>query len=444
MELIQTKLNLYLPNDDVVRESRPYNIFKEHPNLVIASLTNISVTSSAIRNIKLSLISFNYSAENGQDQRYANPDEFIRVEKIDNSGFTLEYISFGVDCPVSARPYSNYSYYTNSFSSAVFKISSPEINKRFPGIDIAVLCDPYFFMRQLQTTKTLEGGILPIKYYYKNGGLYLDKLRVLFDDENNVKGNQLLLDYSKKRTECSFVSRKKLVPGKLYSSTRTNYGSYYIYLGDFKDCLTIPRWNCSLLFDWGKPNDVNYVFRSAIDYEHGGSLILEFSSFNTIDFDLKDLNYLTAIKTIVSYHNNLSAATAWGGLTIKVVPESSLLRGIELDDFIKMDGLFSPEEMITNYVDENIADGNFEFPGYNLTSSLVWGKVKGNSRLVDSLITKFAIEFIQRKNYGKYVDFKSNFQTITGISESTLDNKIKDIEQKINSKLNNQNISSNP
>ena len=53
MELIQTKLNLYLPSDDVVREARPYNIFKKYPNLVIASLTNTSVSASAKRNLKI-------------------------------------------------------------------------------------------------------------------------------------------------------------------------------------------------------------------------------------------------------------------------------------------------------------------------------------------------------------------------------------------------------
>jgi hypothetical protein len=352
------------------------------------------------------------------------------VEKIDNSDFTLEFLSFGVDYPINDRPYSCYGCYTNAFAAAVFRITSPEINRRFPKISIAIFCDPSFFMKQLEFTKTLENGRLPIKYYYKGGGLYLDKLRVVFDDVDNIKGNQHILSYSKKRSEDAFVPRKKLVPGKLYSSTRTNYGTYFLYLGEFDKCLTITRWRDNILFDWNNPAKINYIPQRSTDFEHAGSLILEFTSFNSVDFDLKGLDYMSAIKTMITYHNNISASNYWGGLNIKVVPQNTLLRGIELDDFVKT-GSLSPQEEIINYVDENIAAGQLDFLGHNLISSLIWDKVKNDAKLLDSVVTRFAIGYIHHQTCGKYEDIRDNFQTVTGISSSILDDKIKEIEAKI-------------
>lgn len=438
MELIQTKLNLYLPSDDVVREARPYNIFKKYPNLVIASLTNTSVSASAKRNLKISIYSFNYAKkDSSSSSTYIDNDKidrFIRTEKIDNQDFTLEFLSYGLDYPINSSAYSYYSYSVHAYDAAVFKITSPELDKKFPGIDIAVLCSPSFFMRQLVIAKTLDEGRLPMKFYYKSGGLYIDKLRVWFEDMNDIRGNQHLLNYSKKRSEDGFVSGKNLVPGRLYSSTRTNYGSYYLYLGDFEKCLTTVKWKESLLFDWNNAYSSNCHGSPKQGQNHGGKLILEFSYFDKINFDLKGLDYISALKTLISSHNGRVKNSVWGGYNIKIVPQSTCLRGIELDEFINLKGQPSPEDLVIGYVDENISNGNYNFQGNNIMTSLVWNKFKDNIDLRDVLIDKFAASYLsQSSNYGmKYENIRENFKTITELDENLLDIAIQSLAKKSN------------
>lgn len=438
MELIQTKLNLYLPSDDVVREARPYNIFKKYPNLVIASLTNTSVSASAKRNLKISIYSFNYAKkDSSSSSTYVDNDEIdrsIRTEKIDNQDFTLEFLSYGLDYPINSSAYSYYSYSVHAYDAAVFKITSPELDKKFPGIDIAVLCNPSFFMRQLVIAKTLDEGRLPMKFYYKSGGLYIDKLRVWFEDMNDIRGNQHLLNYSKKRSEDGFVSGKNLVPGRLYSSTRTNYGSYYLYLGDFEKCLTTVKWKESLLFDWNNAHSSNCYGSPKQGQNHGGKLILEFSYFDKINFDLKGLDYISALKTLISSHNGRVKSSVWGGYNIKIVPQSTCLRGIELDEFIDLKGQPSPEDLVIGYVDENISNGNYNFQGNNIMTSLVWNKFKDNIDLRDVLIDKFAASYLsQSGNYGmKYENIRENFKTITELDENLLDIAIQSLAKKSN------------
>ena len=109
-ELIQTKLNLYLPSDDVVREKRPYNIFKKYPNLVIVSLTHPTISKSAAFNLERSLYYLNY-ADNPKD--WNDVRQKIRVEVIDNIDFSLTFLSYGPDVPInnSNTGYNHYRYY---------------------------------------------------------------------------------------------------------------------------------------------------------------------------------------------------------------------------------------------------------------------------------------------------------------------------------------------
>ena len=439
MELIQTKLNLYLPSDDVVREIRPYNIFKKYPNLVIASLTNTSVSASAKRNLKISIYSFNYAKKDSSSSSstYVDNDEIdrsIRIEKIDNRDFTLEFLSYGLDIPINPSAYSYYNYSIHAYDAAVFKISSPELDKKFPGLDIAILCSPSFFMRQLVIAKTLDEGRLPMKFYYKSGGLYMDKLRVWFGDINDIRGNQHLLEYSRKRSEDSFVSGKKLIPGRLYSSTRTNYGSYYLYLGDFEKCLTTIKWKESFLFDWSNAHSSNCCGSSKQGQNHGGKLILEFSCFDKINFDLKGLDYISALKTLISSHNGKVKSSVWSGYNIKIVPQSTCLRGIELDEFINLKGQPSPEDLVISYIDENISNGNYNFQGNNIMVSLVWDKFKNNVVLRDVLVDKFAASYLSQSSiYGmKYENIRENFKTITELDENFLDVAIQSFSKKLN------------
>ena len=438
MELIQTKLNLYLPSDDVVREARPYNIFKKYPNLVIASLTNTSVSASAKRNLKISIYSFNYAKKDSSNSStyvdYDEIDRSIQTEKINNQDFTLEFISYGLDYPINSSSYSYYSYSVHAYDAAVFKISSPELDKKFPGLDIAILCNPSFLMRQLVIAKTLDEGRLPMKFYYKSGGLYIDKLRVWFEDMNDIRGNQHLLEYSRKRSEDSFVSGKNLVPGRLYSSTRTNYGNYYLYLGDFEKCLTTVKWKESLLFDWSNAHSSNCYGSPKQGQNHGGKLILEFSYFDKINFDLKGLDYISALKTLISSHNGKVKSSVWGGYDIKIVPQSTCLRGIELDEFINLKGQPSPEDLVIGYVDENIFNGNYNFQGNNIITSLVWNKFKNNIDLRDVLVDKFAASYLsQSGNYGmKYENIRENFKTITELDPLFLDTAVQSLTKKSN------------
>lgn len=426
MRLIQTKLNLYLPSDDVVRKERPYNIFRKFPNLVIATLSTTN-NKAAIRNLKFSIYSSNYTKKSGNtDVDYNTVDQFIRVEEIDNQDFTLEFLSCGLDCPINSIPCSYFNYSIHTYNAAVFKISSPELDKKFPGLDIGILCNPSFLMKQLSATRTLDNGRLPVKYYYVSGGLFLDKLRVWFDDMNNIRGNQHLLDYSRKRSEDSFVSGKNLIPGKLYSSTRTDYGEYFLYLGEFEKCLTTVKWKNSLIFDWSSAYSSNCYGNPKGGLNHGGKLILEFSCFDHINFDLKGLDYMTAMRTIISTHNRKVSASPWGGYSIKIVPPETRLRGIELDDFINVDEQFSPEILVENYINENLSSGNYDFIGNNILTSLMWDKFKNNGNLKNILIEKFAASYnSQASNYGtKYENIRDNFKTITGLDPSLLDVKI--------------------
>ena len=434
MRLIQTKLNLYLPSDDVVRKERPYNIFRKFPNLVIATLSTTN-NKAAIRNLKFSIYSSNYTKKSGNtDVDYNTVDQFIRVEEIDNQDFTLEFLSCGLDCPINSIPCSYFNSSINTYNAAVFKISSPELDKKFPGLDIGILCNPSFLMKQLSATRTLDNGRLPVKYYYVSGGLFLDKLRVWFDDMNNIKGNQHLLDYSRKRSEDSFVSGKNLIPGKLYSSTRTDYGEYFLYLGEFERCLTTVKWRDSLIFDWSSAYSSNCYGNPKGGLNHGGKLILEFSCFDQINFDLKGLDYITAMRTIISIHNRKISASPWSGYHIKVVPPESRLRGIELDDFINVDEQLSPETLVENYINENLSSGNYDFIGDNILTSLVWDKFKNNGNLRNTLIEKFAASFhSQASTYGtKYENIRDNFKTITGLDPSLLDVKIQFFSKKSN------------
>lgn len=434
MKLIQTKLNLYLPSDDVVREERPYNIFRKFPNLVIATLSTTE-SKSAIRNLKISVHTFNYVKPEKANITYEEVDRIIRSERIDNQDFTLEFLSYGLDHPINSTSYSYYNYSIHAYDAAVFKISSPELDKKFPGLDIGVLCSPSFLMKELAVTKTLECGRLPVKYYYVSGGLFLDKLRIWFDDMNNIKGNQHLLDYSKKRSENSFVSGKKLVPGKLYSSTRTEYGSYFLYLGEFEKCLTTNKWKSSILFDWNSAYSVNFYGNNANSHQnHGGKLILEFSCFDQINFDLKGLDYITALRTIISTHNEKVKVSAWNGYTLKVVPPETCLRGIELDDFINFNGQLSLETQVENYINENLVNGNYDFPGSNILTSLVWYKFKDNEDFRDIMLEKFAISYWKQiQSYGmKYETIKENFKTVTELDGDLLDKALKSTMQKVN------------
>jgi hypothetical protein len=436
MRLIQTKLNLYLPSDDVVRGERPYNIFRKFPNLVIATLSTTN-SSSAIKNLKYSIYTFNYSKpdkNSNADVDYNTVDRSIRVERIDNQDFTLEFISCGLDYPTNSMSYSYFNYSIHTYDAAVFKISSPELDKKFPGLDIGVLCSPSFLMKQLSATRTLDEGKLPLKYYYVSGGLFLDKLRVWFDDMNNVKGNQHLLDYSKKRSESSFKSGKNLIPGKLYSSTRTEYGSYFLYLGEFEKCLTTVKWKSSLVFDWNSAYSSNCYGTTKGGQNHGGKLVLEFSSFDNINFDFKGLDYITAMRAIVSIHNGRVNSNPWNGYNIKVVPPETCLRGVELDDFINIGGQLSPETLVENYINENLSAGNYDFSGNNILVSLVWDKFKDNEDLRKILIEKFALSYWRQiNNYGiKYDNIRENFKTITELDPNLLDRAVNTV-----SKMNN-------
>lgn len=438
MRLIQTKLNLYLPSDDVVRGERPYNIFRKFPNLVIATLSTTN-SSSAIKNLKYSIYTFNYTKpdkNSNADVDYDTVDRSIRVEKIDNRDFTLEFLSCGLDYPINSMSYSYFNYSIHTFDAAVFKISSPELDEKFPGLDIGILCSPSFLMKQLSATRNLENGKLPLKYYYVSGGLFLDKLRVWFDDMNNIKGNQYLLDYSRKRSESSFKSGKSLIPGKLYSSTRTEYGNYFIYLGEFERCLTTVKWRDSLIFDWNSAYSSNCYGNSKGGQNHGGKLILEFGSFDVINFDLKGLDYITAMRSIVSVHNGRVNSNPWNGYAIKVVPPETHLRGVELDDFINIGGQFSSETLVENYINENLSIGNYDFPGNNILVSLVWDKFKNDKTLQNLLVEKFALSYWrQTASYSmKYENIRENFKTITELDPSILD---KAINNTANRKINN-------
>jgi hypothetical protein len=435
MRLIQTKLNLYLPSDDVVREDRPYNIFRKFPNLVIATLCT-TTSSSAISNLKYSIYTFNYSKpdkNSNVDVDYDTVNRSIRVEKIDNQDFTLEFLSCGLDYPINSMSYSYFNYSIHTYDAAVFKISSPELDKKFPGLDIGILCSPSFLMKQLSATRTLDNGRLPLKYYYVAGGLFIDKLRVCFDDMNNIRGNQHLLDYSKKRSEGSFKSGKKLIPGKLYSSTRTECGNYFLYLGEFEKCLTSTKWRSSHVFDWNSAYSSNcYGTNNKAGQNHGGKLILEFSSFDVINFDLKGLDYITAMRTIITVHNRKVDSSPWSGYSIEIVPPETCLRGVELDDFINVDGQFSPETLVESYINENLSNGNYDFPGNNILASLVWDKFKDNEALKDVLIEKFAQSYWRQiNNYGmKYENIRENFKTITELDGHLLDKAVNIVSQR--------------
>lgn len=428
MRLIQTKLNLYLPSDDVVRGERPYNIFRKFPNLVIATLSTTN-SSSAIKNLKCSIYTFNYSKPNknsNADVDYDVVDRSIRVERIDNRDFTLEFLSCGLDYPINSMSYSYFNYSIHTFDAAVFKISSPELDKKFPGLDIGILCSPSFLMKQLSATRTLDEGKLPLKYYYVSGGLFLDKLRVWFNEMGSINGNQHLLDYSKKRSEGSFKSGKNLIPGKLYSSTRTEYGNYFIYLGEFERCLTTVKWRDSFIFDWNSAYSSNCYGNSKGGQNHGGKLILEFGSFDVINFDLKGLDYITAMRSIISVHNGRVNSNPWNGCAIKVVPPETHLRGVELDDFINIGGQLSSETLVENYINENLSIGNYDFPGNNILVSLVWDKFKNDKTLQSLLVEKFALSYWrQTANYSmKYENIRENFKTITELDPLVLDKAI--------------------
>lgn len=430
-ELIQTKLNLYLPNDSVVSEKRPYNIFKKYPNLVIVSLTHPTISKSAAFNLKKSLYYLNY-ADDPKD--WDDVQQKIRVEVIDNIDFSLTFLSYGPDTPINCdnRSYNSYRYHSEPYGSVIFKINFPEIKNKFPNLELAVLCEPTFLIKQLMEFKTIENGLLPVNYYFKSGGLYLDKLRIQFTEMSIVNKNQSIIGYSKRRSEGKFVSRKNLIPGRVYTTSRTDYGTFFLYLGEFNECLINKNWGTIDVFNWGNPyraylcNSSNTTMGSL-----EGSLIIEFSYFGMVDFNLKGLDFLTALQTIVCGHNVRTQVSPFSGYDIRLIPKTSYFRGIEMDTLLQIDSSLSPKDIIKNYVFDNIHNKIYDFNGYNIMSSLIWDEVKGDKDFVDSLVERFAFYYLNQlqSNRMDYSRVKDSFMSITNLPGEMLDDAI--------SKLNN-------
>ena len=133
-------------------------------------------------------------------------------------------------------------------------------------------------------------------------------------------------------------------------------------------------------------------------------------------------------------HNEKVDASPWNGYDLKVVPPGTCLRGVELDDFIKISGQLSPEILVENYINENLSTGNYDFIGNNILASLVWDKIKDNVGLRDTLIAKFASSYWrQLKSYGmKYENIRENFKTITELDGHLLDKAVNTVNVKVN------------
>lgn len=433
-ELIQTKLNLYLPSDDVVREKRPYNIFKKYPNLVIVSLTHPTVSKSTILNLERSLYYLNY-ADDPKD--WDNVQQKIRVEIIDNTDFTLTLLSYGPDVPINNNNgYNCYRYYSDPYNSVIFKINSPEIKNKFPNLELAVLCEPTFLIRQLSEIKFMENGLLPINYYFKSGGLYIDKLRIQFIEMNTINKDQSIIGYSKRRSEGKFVSRKDLVPGKVYTTSRTDYGIFFLYLGEFSECLTNKNWGTIDVFNWENPYRAYLCSSSSrSNTDMGsleGSLILEFSYFKQIDFNLRGVEFLTALQTIICGHNTQTQISPFSGYNIRLIPKTSHLRGIEIDTLLQISNLLSPKDIIKNYVFDNIHNKIYDFYGYNIMSSLIWDEIKGEKDFVNSLVERFAYTYLSQlqSNRMDYSRVKDSFVSITNLPGEMLDDAVSKLNTK--------------
>ena len=425
-ELIQTKLNLYLPDDGVVREKRPYNIFKKYPNLVIVSLTHPTIGKGAVFNLERSLYYLNY-ADNPKD--WNDICQKFRVETIDNTDFSLTFLSYGPDNSIHNNGYCSYRYHLDPYNSIIVKITSPEIKNKFPDLELAVLCEPTFLIRQLSEVKSIENGLLPINYYFKDGGLYIDKLRILFMDMNLVNKDQSIIGYSKRRSEGKFVPRKDLVPGKVYTTSRTDYGTFFLYLGEFDECLINKSWGVINVFDWENPYKTYLCSSSRRNIDVGsleGSLILEFPYFNQIKFSLKGLDFLTALQTIICGHNAQTQTSPFGGYNIRLIPKTSCLKGIEIDTLLQINNSLSPKDIIKNYVFDNIHNKICDFQGYNIMSSLVWDEIKGEKGFVGSLVERYAYCYLNqlKSNKMEYSRVRDSFNFITNLPGEMLDDAI--------------------
>lgn len=427
-ELIQTKLNLYLPSDDVVREKRPYNIFKKYPNLVIVSLTHPSVSKDTIFNLERSLYYLNY-VDDPKDMN--DVQQKIRTEIIDNADFSLTFLSYGLDIPINRNnKYNCYRYYSESYNSVVLKINSLEIKNKFPNLELAVLCEPAFLMRQLSEVKSIENGLLPINYYFKDGGLFIDKLRIQFIDKNVVNQNQSIIGYSKRRSEGKFVSRKNLIPGRVYTTSRTDYGTYFLYLGELDECLINKNWGIMNVFDWKNPYKAyicslsNRNSTSTGDLNLEGSLIIEYLHFDQIDFHLKGWEFLSAVQSIIHEHNSSSINDC--GIRLRLIPKASRLRGIEIDTLLQINNSFSPKDIIKNYVFDNIHNKVYDFPGYNIMSSLIWDEIKGEKDFINSLVECYAHSYLDQLQGHKmeYPCVIWSFISVTKLPGKMLDNAI--------------------
>ena len=426
-ELIQTKLNLYLPSDDVVREKRPYNIFKNYPNLVIVSLTHPTVNKDAIFNLERSLYYLNYAEDpkNWNDIR-----QKFRIEVINNTDFSLTFLSYGPDIPINNNNYNSYRYYSDPYNSIIIKISSPEIRNRFPNLELAVLCDLAFLIRQLSKVKSIENGLLPVNYYFKSGGLYIDKLRIQFVEMNTVNKDQSIIGYSRKRSEGKFVSRKNLVPGRVYATSRTDYGTFFLYLGEFDECLINKNWGTIEILDWKNPYKA-YLCTScsrgpSVSSGLGGSLIIEYPCFGQIDFHLKGWEFLAAFQSIIYGHDTRVQVSSFGGYSIRLIPKTSCLRGIEIDTLLQFNNSLSSKDIIENYVFDNIHNKVYDFLGYNIMSSLIWDKIKGETDFIDSLVESYAYHYLDQlqANRMDYPRVVQSFVSVTNLPGKMLNDAV--------------------
>ena len=430
-ELIQTKLNLYLPNDDVVREKRPYNIFKKYPNLVIVSLTHPSIGKEASFNLKRSIYFLNYA--DSPEDCWDIVQREINVVTIDNVNFSLTFLSYGPDAPINTTGYNYYRSYPELYNAVILKLSSPELLKRFPNLELAILCNPAFLMKQLSEVKSIENGRIPLEYYFKGGGLYIDKLRLCFEKVATVNRNQDIIRYSKKRSEGKFVSRKKLIPGNLYTTSRTDCGNFFLYLGEFDNCPITHLWSSNHVLNWENPYETSFCPNANINEGSlKGSLVIEFPYYGLIDFRLKERDYLTFLESAIYGHNVQVKMSPFKGYNFKIVPDTSRLRGIEIDTFLKVNSSTLPKDIIKNYVFDNIHNKVYDFIGYNIMSSLIWDDIKGNKDYVNFLVDRFAYYFLQQKNSNNmdFTKIKDSFVSSTGLPGHLFDDSISKLENK--------------
>jgi hypothetical protein len=426
-ELIQTKLNLYLPNDSVVREARPYNIFKNYPDLVIVSLTHPTISKNTLFNLKKSLYYLNY-ADDSRD--WTEIQQEIKVETIDNTDFSLTFLSYGPGAPTNSTGYNYYRWHLDPHGSVIFRINSPEIKRKFPNLNLAVLCEPTFLIKQLSEIKTIENGQFPINYYFKSGGLYIDKFRIQFVDMNIVNKDQSIIGYSKRRSEGKFISRKNLVPGRVYTTTRTDYGTFFLYLGELDECLINKSWGTINVFDWENPYKAYLCYSSSRSNSNigslGGSLVVEYPYLGQADFHLRGLEFLTAFQTIIHGHNSRVQVSPFNGYDIRLIPKTSQLRGIEMDTLLQVNSSLSSKDIIKNYIIDNIRNKVYDFLGYNIMSSLVWDEIKGEKDFIDSLISRYACCYLNQAQFHRmdYPRVKESFASITGLPEEMLDDAV--------------------